>query len=643
MINGWTVNLNLLAGMRVINEILTAGVAITAFSLFLYALTFNLRNRVARSFALILLCVVVVFTAESMQNDTVPNWGLELLLRLQWFGIVFLPAAYLHLSDALLVTAGMPSRGRRRQAIRLIYLVSAIFLLLLSYGYLLGDFVAQGQPAPHLERTFWTEVFSLYYLVVMIWAWVNFIRAFRQMLTRSGRRRMLYLMAGATAPALGSYPYLMYGSSFASEHLFLFWSSVLAINLLVGGLVVVMAYAVAFFGVSWPDRLVKSRLFKWILRGPVTASITLGFMTLVRRGGELYAGEIYSAFVPLTMILSVLLMEHTITILAPLWERNLFFGGDKEELLLLQNIEERLLTRNDLQQFLEAVLAAVRDHLQSPSAFIAALDGDDLALVSMAGSKNMLPEENFPDVLRVPEIKKGQLRQEFTWGDFWILPLRERKGEFDRDELPPLLGILGVAHQSFEKIDDDQREALWLLADRATLALEDRQLQQVVFQSLQNLQPQAEALQRWRASGRYDSKASMLSTSLPPEGDLVNWVKDALSHYWGGPKLSGSPLMDLDIVRQERTEHDGNATNALRAILRKGVDNIRPEGKRGFTGEWVLFNILEMKFIEGHKVREVAARLAMSEADLYRKQRVAVEAVAKLVFQMEAEAKEIGR
>ncbi|MBT7190799.1 MAG: hypothetical protein HN916_11455 [Anaerolineae bacterium] len=640
MINGWTVNLNLLAGMRVINEILTAGVAITAFSLFLYALTFNLRNRVARSFALILLCVVVVFTAEAMQNDTVPNWGLELLLRLQWFGIVFLPAAYLHLSDALLVTAGMPSRGRRRQAIRLIYVFSAGFLLLLGYGYLLGDFVAQGQPAPHLERTLWTEVFSFYYLIVMIWAWVNFVRAFRQMLTRSGRRRMLYLMAGATAPALGSYPYLMYGSSFASQHLFLFWGSALAINLLVGGLVVVMAYAVAFFGVSWPDRLVKIRLFKWILRGPVTASLTLGLMTLVRRGGELYAGEIYSAFVPLTMILSVLLIEHTITILAPFWERNLFFGGDKEELLLLQNIEERLLTRNDLQQFLEAVLAAVRDHLQSPSAFIAALDGNDLALISMAGSKNMLPEENFPDVLRVPEIEKGQLRQEFTWGDFWILPLRERKGEFDRDEIPPLLGILGVAHQSFEKIDDDQREALWLLADRATLALEDRQLQQVVFQSLQNLQPQAEALQRWRASGRYDSKASMLSTSLPPESDLINWVKDALSHYWGGPKLSGSPLMDLDVVRRERTEHDGNATNALRAILRRGVENIRPEGKRGFTGEWVLYNILEMKFIEGHKVREVAARLAMSEADLYRKQRVAVEAVAKMVLQMEAEAKE---
>jgi len=398
-----------------------------------------------------------------------------------------------------------------------------------------------------------------------------------------------------------------------------------------------MAYAVAFFGVSWPDRLVKSRLFKWILRGPVTASITLGLMTIVRRGGELYDGNPYSAFVPLVMILSVLMIEHTITILSPFWERNLFFGRDRDELLLLQNIEERLLTRSDLQQFLEAVLAAVRDHLQSPSAFIAALDGEDLAMISMAGSKNMLDRDDFPEVLRVPEIVEDQLEEEFTWGDFWILPLRKRKREMDRDEVPPLLGILGVAHQSFQEIDDDQRDALWLLADRAALALEDRQLQQTVFQSLQDLQPQAEVLQRWRAAGRYDSKVSILAD---PEADLESWVKDALSHYWGGPKLSDSPLMDLDVVQQTRADHDGNAVNALRAILRKGVDTIRPEGKRLFTAEWILYNILEMKFIEGHKVREVAARLAVSEADLYRKQRVAVEAVARIVLEMETEARE---
>ena len=267
MLNGWMDNW--MVGMRVFNENLTAGISITAFSLFLYALTFNLRNRVARSFASIMLCVVVVFTAEALQNKTVPDWGLELLLQLQWFGIVFLPAAYLHFSDALLVTAGKPSRGRRRIAIRLIYLLSGGFLLLLAFGFLLGDFVANGYPAPHLLRTLWTEIFTFYYVVVMFWAWVNFVRAYKQMLTRSGRRRMFYLMAGATAPALGSYPYLLYGSTFASKHLFLFWGSALSVNLIVGALIVVMAYAVAFFGVSWPHPFVKNPRVKLIFRGPV--------------------------------------------------------------------------------------------------------------------------------------------------------------------------------------------------------------------------------------------------------------------------------------------------------------------------------------------------------------------------------------
>src|SRR5574338_677874 len=347
MFNGWMDGL--LAGLQTINNILTAGIAITAFSLFLYALSFNLRDRVARSFAIILLCVVVVFTTEALQDDSLPAWGMDALLRLQWLGIIYLPAAYLHLSDAVLVTAGRPSRGRRRLAVRGIYLVSTFFLVLLGAGYLLGPLVPNGVPAPHLQRTFWTEAFTLFYVGTIAWAGVNFVRAFRRMLTRSGRRRMFYLMAGATAPALGSYPYLMFGSSIAAHFPHLFWGVALLINILVAGLVIVMAYAVAFFGVSWPDRVVKSRLFKWIMRGPVTASATLALMTVVRRGGELL-GTPYSAFVPFTVVASILLMEHAITFAAPLWERWLFFGRDRGELELLQNIEERLLTQSDLQQ-----------------------------------------------------------------------------------------------------------------------------------------------------------------------------------------------------------------------------------------------------------------------------------------------------
>ncbi|HMZ07068.1 MAG TPA: hypothetical protein PK078_05565 [Anaerolineales bacterium] len=631
MINGWSETV--LAGLQTINQILTAGIAITAFSLFLYSLSFNLRDRVARSFAIILLCVVIVFTAESLQDNSVSIQTLDMLMRLQWFGLVFLPSAYLHLSDALLVTAGKPSRGRRRLAVRGMYAISSLFLILLSMGLLLGAIVPEGKPAPYLQRTVWTEVFTIFYVGSMVWAGVNFARAYNLMLTRSGRRRMLYLMAGATAPALGSYPYLLFGYSLAAQHQFLFWSAATVINVLVGALVVVMAYAVAFFGVSWPDRVIKSRLFKWIMRGPVTASVTLALMTVVRRGGELL-GTPYSAFVPFTVVASVLLMEHAITFAAPLWERWLFFGRDRNELELLQNIEERLLTQGDLQQFLEAVLAAVRDHMRSPSAFVAALDDETLFPVVMAGNRSMLDQENLPQML---DLINGQIRHEFQWGTFWVMPLYSRKRpEMDEDELPPLLGLLGVAHHEDQtKMEGDQRDALWLLADRAAIALEDRQLQQRVFRSLADLQPQVEMIQRMRAAGRYDSKASLLTEPIPHEADLATWVKDALTHYWGGPKFTNNPLIKLNVVRELADKEDGNVANALRALLRKAVDQVRPTGDRKFTSEWMLFNILEMKFIEGRKVRDVAARLAMSEADLYRKQRVAIEAVARVILEME--------
>ena len=86
MLIGWIASL--LAGIQAFNQILTAGIAITAFSLLIYALTFNLRDRVARSFAMILLCVVIVFTSDAVQSAVQNNNELvDLFLRLQWIGI----------------------------------------------------------------------------------------------------------------------------------------------------------------------------------------------------------------------------------------------------------------------------------------------------------------------------------------------------------------------------------------------------------------------------------------------------------------------------------------------------------------------------------------------------------------------------
>jgi hypothetical protein len=637
---------DLLAGITTVNSILTAGIAITAFSLFLYSLSFNLRDHVARSFAIILLCVLVVFTSEALEGSSTSPQTIDLFLRLEWFGIIFLPPAYLHMSDALLIITGHPARIRRN-LVRIIYAVSAGFLLLLAAGYLLGPLVLNdGQPAPHLQRTLWTEIFTGYYAVIMVLAWINFGRAYRHTLTHSGRRRLVYLLAGATAPALGSFPYLLYGSGFAGAHPFLFWGVATANNLLVGVLIVLMAYAVAFFGVSWPDRVVKSRLLKWLMRGPVTASVALAVMTIVRRIGLVF-GTIYSGAVPTAMVATVLMMEHAISLFAPLWERLIFFGRDRADLTLLQSLEDRIITQNDLRQFLEAVLAAVRDHLQSPSAFIAALDEEGPSMIVAAGNQLMLQEANLDDALQVVNHNGSSANEEYLWGTYWLFALHQPP-EVEEGE-PVLLGLLGVAKKPDQSILKEQRPALRLLIQRAALALQDRRLQQTVLSSLETLRPQVDMFQRLRAVGRYDSKTSLLESPLPPEADLFDWVKDALTHYWGGPKLSQSPLLQLQIVQDAFDDHDDNPANALRSILRTAIDRVKPEGERRFTGEWILYNILEMKFIEGRKVREVAARLAMSEADLYRKQRVAIEEVARSVLEMERQmqvrsnGKEVGQ
>jgi len=84
-------------------------------------------------------------------------------------------------------------------------------------------------------------------------------------------------------------------------------------------------------------------------------------------------------------------------------------------------------------------------------------------------------------------------------------------------------------------------------------------------------------------------------------------------------------------------ENEGNQANAMRSVIKKAVERIRPEGERRYTADWILYNIIELKFLEGKKVREVALRLSMSEADLYRKQRIAIEAVAREILEMESQ------
>jgi hypothetical protein len=621
-----------ITGLRTLNDLLAAGIAITAFSLLLYTLSFNLRDRVTRSFTIILVCVVVVFVGESLASVTDDAGQLEYWLRVQWLGIIFLPAAYLHLSDALLATTGRPSRGRRRKAVRLVYLLSTLFLIALPLGWLVGSLVQTDPPAPYLQRTQLTWVFAAFYISVMVVSGINFVRAYRRTVARASRRRMSYLLAGALAPALGSYPYLLFGAGFAARHTLTFWLAVTLSNLLVSALLILMAYSVAFFGVSWPDRVVKRRLFKWLMRGPVTASTVLAITTLIRRTGN-YFGIDVSAILPVIMVASILIMEHLITLAAPIWERRLFFGKDRQDMALLQTLEERLLTVSDLRQFLEAVLAAVCDRLQTPHAFVAAISRQGVDMLVTIGGENAPDEENLSVDILQAVAQNGRSGGLFSWGEYWLVPLYHSEGD-------ELMGLMGILRQDDTSLDDEEYEAVSILSERAILALEDRHRQQQAFSSLEELTPEIDMIQRLRAAARYDGTDVLTATDISLEREnLPPLVKDALSHYWGGPKLTRSPLLDLQVVQQTAEERDENPTNALRAILKQAIEHVRPEGERRFTAEWILYNILDLKFMEGRKVREIAMRLAVSEADLYRKQRVAIEEVANAIVEMEQQAR----
>lgn len=622
-------------GLQTINQLLTAGIAITAFSLLLYALSFNLKDRVARSFAFMMGCVVVVFVGEAVASVLNTRLWIERWYQFQWLGITFLPAAYNQLSDAVLATTGRPSRGRRTKLVYASYLISAVFLVLIPLEILVGPLVVENVVSPHLQRTNLTWLFSAYYLISMIWSWFTFQRAYFRTVTRSSRRRMSYLIGGALAPALGSFPYLLFGSGFAGNHPYVFWSAAILSNMLVSALIVVMAYAVAFFGVPWPDRVVKRRLIKWVMRGPVTASTVLALTTITRR-----AGEPLSVFAPVVMVASVLLMQYMITMLSPYWERWFLYSDGQQDLALIQNLEERLLTTADLKQFLESVLAAICDRLQVKTAFAASVDlrGLDF-LVSVGKMKELQGEELSQTILESvnPEQETDGLEL-FSWGDFWLIPL------FKDGNPQELLGLVGV-ERSDQEILEEQWEALHMLAFRASQALEDRFNQQQVFTSLEDITPQMTRLQQLRAAAQYDGSTILAGPNekgLPDESTIIEWVRDALSDYWGGPDLSESPLLQLAVVQQALEEHDGISVKAVRAILREAIDKIRPEGTRRFTLDWVLYNILEMKFLKGQKVRDVAKRLAMSEANLYRKQKVAIEVVAKTIIEMEKQALEEG-
>lgn len=628
-----------------INRSLSAAITIISGSFFLYGLAKDIRNRVARNFSALLFFVTVTYVGDLGVSYSGSLSAAESWLRFQWLGIAFVPAAYVHLSDAILTMTGLPSRGRRRWAVRLLYLIAVISLVLVLWT----DWVVRhplAEPAPHFQPGPVFGLFIIYFFGSFVLSMWFVTRAHHRTLTRATRTRMTQLLFTYPAPALSVFPFLLVSGPSLSAPI-VFYGVLILVDAALSVMLTYMAYLMAFFGTLLPDRLVKAQMLQFFLRGPVVAIATLAVIVWVPRASGILGlpGDEVMLFL---VVAEILFLQWGITLARPLLERRLIYTGDQAEIQRIQELEDRLLTGADFYQLIDAILASTCDYLQVEAAFVASLTTGPPRLERAVGLKEELytelegaaelPTEAINGNLRRPEdiTLEGDI---FIWQDFWLIPLRFYPDS--SDIAPQLIGLFGVADPTASgerSFAQEERHVLMTLANRATEVLEDRLLQSEVFAALEGLLPEMAAMQELRGAARYGGVQALVA----PREDVLSSpefqkkVKDALVHYWGGPKLTDSELMNLTVVRQAMEEQDGNPQRAMRTVLQRAVERLRPEGQRNMTTtEWILYNILEMRFIQGRKVRDVAMRLAMSESDLYRKQRIAIESVAATIAEME--------
>ncbi len=622
------------AFLALVNETLTAAIVIIAASLLLYNFTRNRRDRVARSSAVVLACVTIAYTADVFiaLGPSLSVWANT--LRLQWLGIALVPVALFHLSDALLATTGLPSRGRRRRVIRILYSIGIVFFIAATLTNILIEPIVQSnvvslRPGPLFP------VYMLYFLLATIIALINVQRARQRCLTRDTRRRMGYLQIAMLTPVLGIFPYsVLLGPG--EEFTFVALLTVNVSNIIVILMLLFLAYPLSFFGSSIPDRVVKTELLRFILRGPATAMLALAVIifTVPATGVLGLPGQV---FMPFAVVAVVLLWQWVIALSLPWLETWLIYSDeDDDQLNKLQNLSDQLLTRNDLLQLMEAILAASCDYLRVNTAFVVSLIQSKPELIATIGPT--LP------TLSLLEDEQQELRQSMQavtdfsilpWHNYWIVPLYSGRN-------PALIGFVGIQARAPQiDLSHDDEEMFRALIYRAAQALDDLMLQTEIYAALEGLLPQINLTRTRAAEVEYRAgrpSARDMATLIPDRAQFIEQVRAALRHYWGGPGLTHSSLLELTVVHTALPNNDNNPVRALRVVLDEAIERQRPDGERKLLSpEWTIYNILELRFVEKNKVRDVATRLALSEPDLYRKQRVAIEAVADTLIMMESE------
>ncbi|HEY0734638.1 MAG TPA: histidine kinase N-terminal 7TM domain-containing protein [Herpetosiphonaceae bacterium] len=618
------------------NTLVAQIILVVTFSLLFYIATRNWRNMVTRATALLLLGVVIVFSGDVLLDKAVRESTRQFLLRAQWLGIVLVPAAYLHLSDAILTSVGLQSL-RRRWGVVAGYICALIFFALAAGTNALVRGRIENGPLEQLAAgpLFW--LFTIWFGLVTVGGLYNIYRARQLHTTTASRRRMTYLGVSFLAPGLGVFPYLVVASLASSLPAWIVLSLAIITNMGVGAMILVLAYSVAYQGALLPDRIVKQDFIRWLLVGPlVGVSVIVCFQVLPLFENVL--GLPRDTIITFGVMIFTVVIPNLIDYVRPRLE-NLLLWQDRDQLQLLRRFDRKAFTRTDLRHLLENTLVTICGAMRAECGFVAAPEGDSAVVKASVGPrhvvKHFFSEHKLPDLLEqsrdLPSRKHGAVPEEINFlpiDGYCILPLHSSNGTF--------LGVVGVACPP-SGTTLEVRRLIGVLAHQMELALENVQLQERIYATLQGMTPEMQSLQQMASHLDHISPASLeqidADVAMLPNFDQL--VQEALKHYWGGPKLSESPLLGLRSVRNTLNE-TGSSTKALQLVLRRAIENLRPDEQLEPTAqEWVLYNILHLRFLQGLRIREIVLKLAMSESDFYRKQRVAVEEVARQLALME--------
>lgn len=630
--------------LDLVNETLASAIVIVAVSLLLYTLTRNFNDRVSRASVMVLLSVTVAYVCDVLTNLRPTAEATEALLRAQWIGIAFAPAALVHLSDALLETTGLPSRGRRKNTLRAMYFIACAFILFANFSdQLVAPINSGGRPALRAVYPL-MGVFIAYTIVGAGFAFINVDRARKRCLTRSTKRRMLYLEVALLTPILGVFPFSAFfvpGGELTTSAMVL----LIAANIFVVLMLLFIAYPLSFFGSRIPDRVVKADLLRMLLRGPATGMLIVAVLFFTGRVTRVFSldAEEFSVF---AVVGVVLLWQWVIDLALPVLDRWLIYNTDEDDQFVkIQQLNRQMLTESDLLSLLEGILAQARNLLQTGGAFVARIDDDVPNIVRATGTGHDV--EQRPDTLVsvLGSLNTATIAQPVPWESFWLLPLARQRGANGGQ----FIGILGIQATSENTAPSpEEMSVIARIRRRAARTLDDLMLQGELVAALEGLLPQFTSSRANAADVEYQQGRRVTDIpaepdpTLPPLPDrdqIIEQVAAALRHYYGGPGLTKSRLLDLTVVRRALEEHANEPTRALRAVLDKAIELQRPPGERDLRSQdWLIYNVLDFRYIKKQRVREVANRLYMSDANLYRKQNTAIEAVADTLLRMELDA-----